>query len=108
MMHVAIRIVELLLDWLGMTRAERLIMVGGLMILAFALYAGKQFATQPVYATLYLLLGASFCVLLTTDNDTTRTAAAVGLGAVIVVLFAWYYAVDLQRQRRTRGAAHRR
>ena len=98
MTHVGIRIFELLLDWLGMTRREQLIMVGALMILAFALYAGKQFPTQPVYATLYLLLGASFCILLTTDNDATRTAAAVSFAAVIVLLFAGYFAVDRQRR----------
>jgi hypothetical protein len=92
MVHLASHLVEAMLDALGMTRREQLIAFAGLGLLAFALYAGEQFATQKVYATLYLVIGLTFCVFMTTDRPQTRLAAGATLCVAVGATFAWYLA----------------
>ncbi len=74
----------------GMTQREQFVVCMAMLVLAFALYAGKQFATQKVFATLYLALGLAFCVVMTTDNPRTRVVAGAALCGVVVALFGWY------------------
>ena len=91
-MHVVNHLVKVILSALGMTDRERAVTFVALMLLAFALYAGKQFATQKVLATLYLITGLAFCVFMTTDRAQTRLAAGTALCAAIAAMFGWYFA----------------
>ena len=91
MSHVAHHLVRAILDALGMSQREQFITVVGMALLAFALYAGKQFATQKVYATLYLLAGLAFCVFMTTDKVQTRMFAGAGLCLALCAVFGWFF-----------------
>ena len=92
MSHIAHHLVKAILDALGMSQREQFLTIVGTALLAFALYAGKQFATQKVYATLYLLTGLAFCVFMTTDKVQTRMLAGGGLCFALCAMFAWYFA----------------
>lgn len=86
------QIVQIILDMLGMTRQQQFAAFTGMMLLVFALYAGRQFATQKVFATLYLALGLAFCVFMTTANPRSRFVAGVASGLIVCALFTWYFA----------------
>ena len=93
------QILQLILDMLGMTQGEQFVAMMGLIVLMFALYAGKQFATQKVYSTLYLCLALCFCVFITTDRERTRFAAGIGLCATVTALFGWYVVTGSRARR---------
>jgi hypothetical protein len=95
-------IVQFVLDLFGMSKREQFVTMTGMMVLMFALYAGKPFATRKVYSTLYLLLALSFCVFITTDVERTRVAAGIGLCAAVAALFGWYFVTDSRARRRRR------
>jgi len=92
MVHLVSHFVQKALEELGMSRGDQLITFSAVLLLAFALYAGKQFAKQKVYATLYLALALSFCVFLTTEHERTRMLAGTALLMTVAALFAWYFA----------------
>ena len=94
-------LVQLILEMFGMTRREQFVVCMAMLLLTFALYAGKQFATQKVFATLYLALGLAFCVFMTTGNPRTRMVAGAALCGLVAALFAWYL-LTMPRFRPTR------
>jgi hypothetical protein len=91
MVHIAHHLVKAFLNALGMTEREQLITFAAVALLAFALYAGNRFASQKVFATLYLTLGLAFCVFMTTDRPQTRIAAGAALCAAVCAMFVWYF-----------------